>query len=173
MWHARRMGARIERNGLPVPFLALLPMAALSGQAGIVQFAGYYTAPATYCSELDGTALKPCDPPVEDWMQIKPIDATHAQIDIYSLQTNGHECSVSGVAELKAGKLVFVEKETKLPQYWGQGFTVELIGKTLKIKYLADPGLGIPPFCGARARLDRLEFDIEKKLQVGKTPHED
>ena len=68
---------------------------------------------------------------------------------------------------------MFVEKDTTLPQYLGQGFTVELSGKTLKIKYLADLGLGIPPFCGARARLDRLEFSIEKRLPAGKTPHED
>jgi hypothetical protein len=147
-----------------VPFLAVLPIVAFSGQSGLAKFAGYYTAPAAYCSELEGTALKPCDPPVEDWMQIKPIDETHAQIDIYSLQTNGHECGVSGIAELKGDKLVFVEKDTTLPQYLGQGFAVVLSGRTLKIHYLADPGLGIPSFCGARARLDRLEFSTEKKL---------
>ena len=146
-----------------VPFLAALPIVAFSGQSGVAKFAGYYTAPATYCSELEGTALKPCDPPVDDWMQIKPIDDTHAQIDIYSLQTNGHECGVSGIAELKGDKLVYVEKDTTLPQYLGQGFTVALSGQILKIQYLADPGLGIPPFCGARARLDRLVFPIERK----------
>jgi hypothetical protein len=154
MWSLKRWG---------VPFLAALPIVAFCGQSGLAKFAGYYTAPAAYCSELEGAALKPCDPPVEDWMQIKPIDDTHAQIDIYSLQTNGHECGVSGIAELKGDKLVFVEKDTTLPQYLGQGFTVVLSGKILKIQYLADPGLGIPPFCGARARLDRLEFRIEKK----------
>jgi hypothetical protein len=151
-------------NRWGVAFFALLPITVFSGQSDVGKFAGYYTAPATYCSELDGTDLKPCDPPVEDWMQIKPIDATHAQIDIYSLQTNGHECSVSGIAELKGDKLVFVEKDATLPQYLGQGFTVALNGKTLKIQYLADPGLGIPPFCGARARLDRLEFSTAKKI---------
>jgi hypothetical protein len=70
---------------------------------------------------------------------------------------------ISGIAELKGDKLVYVEKDTTLPQYSGQGFTVVLSGKILKIQYLADPGLGIPPFCGARARLDRLVFPIEKK----------
>jgi uncharacterized protein YecT (DUF1311 family) len=82
------------------------------------------------------------------------------QIDIYSLQTNGHECSVAGVAELKGDKLVLVEND-KSSRDFGNGFSVELIDKTLTIKYLEDPGLGFPPFCGARARLDRLKFRTE------------
>jgi hypothetical protein len=72
------MGARTKRSALRVPFLVLLPTVVLAGHSGIAKFSGHYTAPATYCSELGGTVLKPCDPPSEDSMLINPIDATHS-----------------------------------------------------------------------------------------------
>jgi hypothetical protein len=145
--------------------LLVLPIVASSGLDPIAQFEGYYTAPASHCSRLDGEQLRPCDPPEEDCLLIRRIDATHATIDIDSVQSHGTECGVSGVAELQDQKLVYVEEKPASPDA-GQGIALQLAGKTLKIRYLVAPESDVAPFCGVRARLDWLQFSLAQRKPV-------
>jgi hypothetical protein len=145
--------------------LLMLPIVASSGLDPISQFEGYYTAPATHCSRLDGEQLRPCDPPEEDCLLVKRIDETHATIDIDSVQSHGTECGVSGVAELQEKSLVYVEKNPASPDA-GKGIALQLAGKNLKIRYLAAPERDSAPFCGVRARLDWLQFSLARRRPV-------
>jgi hypothetical protein len=113
---------------------------------------------------MEDRKLVPCDPVPEDCLSIKKIDKDHAQISVYSVQTNGHNCGVSGIAERVGDKLVYTE-QGELEH--GQQFAIILSGQTLTFKYLATPGTMIPPFCGARASLERVEFSLNKKQPIG------
>src|ERR1700722_12681741 len=95
---------------LGLPFL-LLPVSAMSQSDAIRRMEGWYIVPSKYCSLLEEGSLKPCDPTEKDTLSIERIDDLHAQVELYSVQTNGHECEVSGVADRVGDKLVYTEKD--------------------------------------------------------------
>jgi hypothetical protein len=69
---------------------------------------GYYTSRGPCWTRNADGSLESCDggPDGDSCLLIKKIDATHAELRIESFQASGHECGVSGVAELSGGKLV-------------------------------------------------------------------
>ncbi len=143
-----------------------MPLSAGSGPSSLDAFEGYYTAPATHCSMQDGDVTRPCDPPEEDCLLIKRVDDTHAAIKLQSIQSHGHECGVAGVAELKDGRLVYVDANPASPES-GKGIALRLDGRKLKIAYLEKPDKDAAPFCGLKARLDWLVFALADRQPVG------
>lgn len=149
---------RFSRNLVVTMFVLLFPFVAVSDSDLIKRMEGYYLVPSQYCSELDGSALKPCDPVPHDCLLIRKIDDSHAQVNVYSVQTNGHQCEAAGIAQRVGDKLLFTEQGIV---GHGSQFEIAIVGKSIKLRYPVDPGLGIPAFCGARGRIDRLEFPLK------------
>jgi hypothetical protein len=85
--------------------IAIAPAFAVADQNLLTTMEGYYSVPGRYCSELQGTELRPCMPPSHDCLLVKELDMTSAGIEVSSTQTNGHQCSVSGRAQLKGGPI--------------------------------------------------------------------
>jgi hypothetical protein len=147
--------------------ILLFPLSAVSQSDVIRRMEGWYIVPSKYCSLLEEGTLKPCDPVPNDTLSIERIDDLHAQIELYSLQTNGHECEVSGVADRVAEKLVYTEKD-QLGR--GDQFEIAIVGNVIKLKVLTEAGPAHSPFCGARASLDLLEFPLnEAKPEMNRT----
>lgn len=131
---------------------------------------GYYTAPARFCSDVEGDKLVSCEGEVQDCMEIKEISMRKAEINIWSTQTNGAECAVSGVASLEGRNLVYMasDLEVKVGETPGVGFSIDLSQPILRIKYInSEKKSWGAPFCGLQARLDRLEFDQKEKKKFG------
>jgi len=115
---------------------------------------------------LEDGKLLAGDPMPQDTLIIEKVDDSHAHIIVESTQTNGAECSADGVAERNGDKLIYTEKG---PIGAGDQFELFIFGGVIKLRYLKDSGLGIPPFCGSRGRLDRLEFAL-KSARPAKQP---
>jgi hypothetical protein len=135
----------------------LLPALASSDSGLISRIEGYYSAPARLCTVPEGNQLVPCDPPVNDCMQVKKIDDSHARIHVSSVQENGSECGIDGVAELHGKSLRFIGKDS--------GYEVDVVFEHGKITFKYVPELTAPvrPFCGAQGRLDWVSFELKDR----------
>jgi hypothetical protein len=135
-------------------------------QESISQMEGYYIEPAKTCSVLQGRVLKPCNPPRSDCLLIKRIDDSHAWISFRSMQTNGHSCAVSGLANFRNGKFTYTERDSDSPDL-GRGISIRRLGHLLKLSYLVRSGMSLTAFCGMRASVENVEFQDEQKQPVG------
>jgi hypothetical protein len=144
----------------------LLPVVAISDSGFIGDIEGYYAALGRYCSMREGQELVPCNPPSRDCMMIKGIDDTHVKFDVYSVQENGTQCEVSGVAERHGRMLTYIEQGPLLPDH-GKGITIHFAHGRITFKYHSEPiPAEQPPFCGARARLDLVEFRLKDREAI-------
>ena len=133
----------------------------------IKRMEGYYQIPAHSCFSLEGGEYVSCEDRMTDCLSIKAIDGKTAQISVDSWQTNGHECGVSGVAKLQGNSLVYVGGDDDLDSK-GKKFSIDLIDGKLKFRYLNPSNIEMrSPFCGFRASLELLEFDMKVRAPVG------
>jgi hypothetical protein len=145
--------------------LAVIPILSASDKGMMAQLEGYYSHPAPLCTEKEGTNLLPCPKSVEDCMIIKGIDQNHAHLEIWTVQANGAMCQIDGIAVLNGHTLMYSNDD---PQINPSGTHVEvaLVKRKLKIAYVGNQGLAAPPFCGASARLDYVEFSLTERHPV-------
>lgn len=128
---------------------------------------GYYSAPARYCTELSGDRLVPCASGNRDCMLIKRVDQSHVQLRIYSVQANGHQCGVSGIAAVRDGQIEYVGGVQDGPDR-GKHVIIAMEGGRLTIHYRKDDdSVSRAPVCANEARLDLLQFSIDSKRPVG------
>lgn len=135
----------------------LLPVLAASDSSFINRIEGYYSAPGRLCTASDGDQLLPCDPPMDDCMQIKKIDDSHARIYVASVQENGSECGIDGVAELHGKTLRYIGKDK------GYGVEVVFADGRISFKYVPELTSSVRPFCGAQGSLDGVRFNLKDK----------
>ena len=140
-----------------------LPLIALLGASDtslINTLAGYHSAPAKFCTERDGDTVKRCNPRPNDCLFIRRVDARHAYVHAYSLQTDGHECEAAGVAEVVGDHLLLkdqgeIRKGERVEIYIGKG--------KIRFRYPEDQkDEMIAPFCGAQASLDEIELPVSR-----------
>ena len=151
----------VLRAWVPLFVLALsFPVETFSGTLSIAQIAGYYTA-NSHCTVVEGGKVEPCDPPFDDWLRIEPVDASHARVQLYSIQTMGAECEVDGVARWDGHALIYKESDRTSPDF-GAGFRIEFAKKTIKFRSFPNPSSPaiFSPFCGPRASLDFVKFPM-------------
>src|ERR1700722_17463248 len=114
---------------------------------------GYYVSGGHCWARNANGSVEPCGngPAGDSCLLIKKIDATHAEMQIESFQGNGHECGVSGIAEVSGGKLIYVQGHQG-DQDDGRGLAVEAGPSKLTIQYLRDEKGGNNPFCAVKSR---------------------
>jgi hypothetical protein len=145
-----------------IPFALLLCVIALPSLAAedvISRIEGRYESHNEYCSYMEepGT-LVPCDAGPTDSLLIERISATRARFHVYSVQVNGHQCEIEGVADLVGNELIYRDPDTTTP---GQGMRIHFTGAEITFSYLKPvTGLG---YCGARAFLERITFPKSSK----------
>jgi hypothetical protein len=135
----------------------LLPVLAASDSSFINRIEGYYSAPGPLCTVREGDQLVPCGPPMDDCMQIKKVDDTHAKIYVSSVQENGSECGIDGIAELHGKTLRFIGKDK------GYGVDVVFADDRISFEYVPELTSPVRPFCGAQGRLDWVKFNLKDK----------
>jgi hypothetical protein len=126
---------------------------------------GFYTAPSTSCSYLEGDKLVPCGSEAKDCLVIKKLSNATAEIQVSSTQTNLHVCDVRGTATFQGNKLIYLDPEASEEDF-GQGLKIEINKDKLVLGYLKQIRMR-PPFCGMRAYLSRLEFKRKHKKPLG------
>jgi hypothetical protein len=129
---------------------------------------GYYTSRGHCWTRNADGSVESCDggPDGDSCLLIKRIDATHAELRIESFQANGHECGISGVAELNGGKLVYVQGHEGDDDD-GRGLTIDAGASKLTIKYLKGEQVRLNnPFCAINANLESVEFDKSTQVPI-------
>lgn len=129
---------------------------------------GVYKTPARFCSSVgqDGTT-EPCVSPPLDCLSIEPINDTQAHVQVYSVQTNGHDCEIDGVANLKGHSLIYTFSPTGYADEKdaGQKASIDFSNKKVTIRYLnLRNDRTRMPFCAIRARIDLVKFDKKDKV---------
>jgi hypothetical protein len=162
--HVRYAGASVISTGW-VDSKFVSPLPAADGDK-LSALEGYYSSSGHCTQALGGQPAEPCGVDSDSCLLLKKLDATHAQIDIESFQGNGHECGLSGIAELHGSRLVYVQKG-RHNEDDGRGIAIDTSRKTWNIEYLDDaqPHLN-NAFCAINADLQMLTFDSDNKLPV-------
>ena len=146
--------------------LALLVVAAMPSQALsddlLRRIEGTYEIPSE-CTTINTTGHEPCGSHVKDRLSIRRLSERTAEFDLYSVQINGHQCNVSGIAQLKGDSLTYVDPESQ-NQDPGQGLRIQITSLALVLDYLKPVRIR-PPFCGMRAYVSRLRFPLSAKIQ--------
>lgn len=143
-----------------------LPMMAVSDSGFIKDVEGYYASLARFCSTREGQELVPCNPPRRDCMLIKGIDDTHVKFYVYSVQENGTQCEVLGIAERHGRMLTYIEQDP-LDADHGKGIAIHFSRGIITFKYRSELRPAVqPPFCAARARLDLVEFRLKDREAI-------
>lgn len=146
----------------------LLPIVAVSDVGLVERLQGYYSAPSRICASSGQGSSKGCQMSDTDCMRIRKIDDGHAKFYVYSVQENGAQCEVEGVAESKGDVLLYKDTDADDSEF-GKGFTIAITKGKITFKYLSepDPRVHQPPFCGAQASMDRVAFSLQGKLPLG------
>jgi len=155
-----RSGRRAVSRFLGVLGALLLPMVAVSDSGLIERLEGYYATPSRICPQ----GAKSCDASDTDCMLIRKEADGHAKFYVYSVQENGSQCEVEGVAESRGDSLFYQDTDADSDDH-GKGFSLVVVNGKVTFKYLAepDPKVHKPPFCGSQARMDRVQFSLKDK----------
>lgn len=137
-----------------------------AAQDFLSRIVGYYVS-SGLCSEThNGQPAERCGEGWDTCMIIKRIDQSHAELHIESFQTNGHECGVSGVAQVADSQLTYVQG-VEHDEDDGRGFTVRLEGDELKIRYIDDgQAHDTNAFCAINANLERVTFKQKDRQAI-------
>ena len=124
---------------------------------------GTYEMPSE-CTVINEKGLhERCGPGTRDRLSIRKLSEKTAQVALYSVQINGHQCEISAIAELVGDSLVYLEPRIQEEQP-GQGLRIEITKTALVLGYLKPLTHG-DPFCGTRAYVSRLKFAQSTKLK--------
>ena len=139
-------------------------LAANTGSDAAATLEGQYTARNVECSSPEGRNQVPCDPATEDCLLLKRVDPRHLKFHVYSVQRNGTQCEVEGVAARRGDSWIYRETDRSTSDF-GKGFSMAVRNGRLVFKYLQepDPAQHLPPFCGAQAQIDRIEFALASR----------
>jgi hypothetical protein len=152
----------MRRLVLALLVLAALPSRALSDDV-LRRIEGRYEMPSE-CTTLNAKGEhEPCGSHVVDRLTIRRLSEKTAEFDLYSVQINGHQCEVSGVAELKGDSLTYRDPDSEKEDS-GQGLRIQITSSALVLSYLKPVRMS-PPFCGTRAYVSRLRFPFSAKTQ--------
>jgi hypothetical protein len=152
----------------PVITRALILLLALGAAVGradddlLSRVEGTYEVPAQ-CTQMGlNGEQEPCGPQISDRLVIRRLSELSASFDLYSTQINGHQCAVSGIAQLDGDSLVYVDTANPDP---GQGIRIHLGPSEITFSYLKDVSSSLRPYCGARAYLSRITFPVSARTQ--------
>ena len=140
-------------------WLALVSTASAADNP-LKQVAGRYEV-QSQCSVLGDNGYEPCGSEMRDSFVLTWTSDTSASFDLYSVQVNGHQCALSGVAELQGGSLVYVDP--KAPGR-GQGITIQLVAGEIRFAYLPSEPAHDFRYCGTRASLSRIAFPLASRV---------
>ena len=139
-------------------------------KSDLANLQGYYSSSGHCVITGKPGRPQPCGQEADSCMLITRIDEKHVRLNIESLQTNAHECGISGIAEFRGSKLVYVQgSEGNEDDH--RGLEVETSGPKLTIRYLADrTPHDTNAFCATNATLEGLAFSKSaKRSTVGRT----
>ena len=138
---------------------AMLTACAVSGPVAVP--AGLYRQPAQRCAGAGGAEV--CGKVDQDCLLIAERAAGVVHVEIFSTQVNEHVCMVNGPG-LRVGATVLVPDAGGEP---GQGVRIGRVDRALVVQQLQLSPAGHRPFCGARASLDGLRFDLDGRVGAG------
>jgi len=114
------------------------------------------------CTTLGPNGYEPCGADTRDYFQLTWKSDRLASFEVYSVQTNGHQCAISGTAELQGDVLVYLDKSSSDQ---GQGIKIRVTAGSITFSYLKSiPKHQRPPYCGTRAYLENIKFPLEAKV---------
>ena len=141
--------------------LALAACAVVGADSPLKALGGRYEVQSR-CTTLGPNGYEPCGADTRDFFELAWKSDHSASFEVYSAQTNGHQCAVSGVAELQGDVLVYLDKSS--PDQ-GQGIKIQVAAGTITFSYLKPvPSHQLPPYCGTRAYLKNIEFPLEARV---------
>jgi hypothetical protein len=151
--------ASMKRTAIAVCFAIASPTGSAS-DGSITRLSGRYEV-QSHCSTLGPNGYEPCVPEVRDSLDLNWTSDTSATFDLYSVQANGHQCAVSGVASLRGDSLVFVDPKSPNQD---QGVAIRLVAGVIRISYLTPQPSRDFRYCGTRATLNGIAFPIESRV---------
>jgi hypothetical protein len=99
-----------------------------------------------------------------DIVEILPLDATRAAINLELNFFNGHSCSVGGVATLDGDRIVYQEAE---PNPWSdKGCRLEIWRDRNKLRWTEGEGTSCQSYCGARGGLSTGEISYRSRRKI-------
>lgn len=119
--------------------------------------AGYYSIPAKRCSEFVAGELVQCGKEVRDCLYIGKKSNRTATVEMWTAQTNWHDCAAHGTATLVGRELHLMLDQSIEEDVPGQGLRITIGRKTITFSLIEEPSHG-DPFCGARASVSRVVF---------------
>lgn len=138
---------------------AMLAACAASGPVKIP--GGLYRQPSQRCVGAGGAEA--CGRVDMDCLLIAEGAAGRVDVEIFSTQVNEHVCLVNSPGQ-RVGATVLVHDAEAEP---GQGVRIVRVDRALVVQQLQPAPAGHRPFCGARASLDGLRFDLDKRVGAG------
>ena len=125
--------------------LLVIGTAALASSSAVSSLAGRYTHRFKN-GNIDGDVYY-----TTDVVEILPIDAGSAVINMELNFFNGHSCSVSGIAKLDRDRLIYREQD---PNPWSDGgCRLEIWRDRTKLRWTEGEGTSCQNHCGARGGL--------------------
>ena len=141
--------------------LVIVAWAAFASGGPLRELGGRYEV-QSQCTTLGPNGYEPCGPETHDYFELTWTSDHSASFEVYSVQTNGHQCTVSGAAELRGDSLVYLDKAS--PDQ-GQGLKIQVNGGSITFAYLKPiPSHQRPPYCGTRAFLENIKFPLEARV---------
>jgi hypothetical protein len=143
--------------------VALVSIAgAVLASGGALKVLGGRYEVQSQCTTLGPNGYEPCGADTRDYFELSWNSEHLASFEVYSVQTNGHQCAVSGIAELQGDSLVYLDKASPDP---GQGIKIQVNGNSITFSYLKPiSARQLPPYCGTRAYLERIRFPLESRV---------
>ena len=91
---------RMMRFPVASAVLVMWAVSVLAADGLLQQIEGAYEIPSQ-CTAVTAKGHEPCGPHVHDRLQITKVSDCEASVKLYSVQINGYQCEVAGVAELQ------------------------------------------------------------------------
>ena len=124
---------------------------------------GTYEMPSE-CTTLNAKGEhEPCGPEVRDRLTIRRLSDKTAEVELFSVQINGHTCEVSGISQLQGDSLFYLEPNIQ-KESPGQGLRIRITSSDLVLDTI-EPLANRDPFCGTRAYVSRLKFPFSARVR--------
>ena len=158
------MRRRLNPFEVPTKWCVLVGAAMLAARAASGPVAipgGLYGQPAQRCAGAGGAEA--CGRVDMNCLLIAEGAARRTHVEVFSSQVNEHVCMVNSPG-IKVDETVLIyDSEAES----GQGVRIERVDRALVMQQLRLSPTGHRPFCGAKAPLDGLRFDRDKRVGAG------
>ena len=99
-----------------------------------------------------------------DVVEVLPLDAGRAVVNLDLNFFNGHSCSVYGIATLKEGRLIYREEQ---PNPWSErGCQLEIWRDGRKLSWTEAEGTSCQSHCGARGGLSVGDVPYRSRRKI-------